>query len=161
MLSSAAGLGGLVAPLLGGCGEAEPTYSIVSFASPDARPARLNPNLPQGNGAKPTRASYSRACSTQADCVLVSFAEAPCDTCKCPNDAIAVEEQRRFFDEEGAFRDACREPATPCLADCAPLSARCERGVCTVVATGGPPPPRDAGPSPDGAPDDAGEADAE
>ena len=146
--------------VLGGCGGTDTTYVYVPIATSDARPGRLNPNEPQGSGAKPTRASYSRRCTTNADCVLVSFAEAACDTCKCPNDAIAVEEQRRFFDEEGAYRDTCREPPKPCQADCAPLAARCEGGACTVVATGGPP-VRDAGGAPDGAPGDAGGADAE
>ncbi|HRH00230.1 MAG TPA: hypothetical protein PLR99_28500 [Polyangiaceae bacterium] len=156
-LSLAASAGGLVT--LGGCSEPDPTYVFVPIASPDARPGRVNPNQPQGSGAKPNRASYSRRCTTNADCVLVSFAEAACDTCKCPNDAIAVEEQRRFFDEEGAYRDTCREAPKPCQADCAPLAARREGGACTVVATGGPP-ARDAG-APDSAPDDAGDADAE
>ena len=63
-------------------------------------------------------------------------------------------EQRRFFDEEGAFRETCRETEKPCLADCAPLAARCSSGSCTVVATGAPP-VRDAG-APDAARADAG-----
>jgi hypothetical protein len=160
--AAAASLGACVVGLaaLGGCGGTDPTYVYVPVSSSDARPGRVSPNEPQGSGAKPARATYSRKCTTNADCVLVSFAEAACDTCKCPNDAIAVEEQRRFFDEEGAFRDTCRETPKPCQADCAPLAARCEGGACTLVKTGGAP-ARDAG-APDSAPnDDAGDANPE
>ena len=113
-------------------------------AFPSARPIRPPPSSPQGSGAKPNRSTYAKACTTNGDCVLVSFAEAPCDTCKCPNYAIAVEDQRRFFDEEQAFRATCKEPDKPCLADCAPLAARCVERECTVVTTGSLP-VRDAG----------------
>jgi hypothetical protein len=125
--------------LQGGC-SSDPTPSpFLGPSTPTSSPPRpTRPDEPQGSGAKPTRASYDRTCTTIADCVLVSFAESPCDTCKCPNDAISADEKRRFFDEEQAFRDTCREAPKPCLADCAPLSARCVEGKCTVVATGTP-----------------------
>ena len=130
----------LAVALQGGCSsDPEPSPFLgpsTPASSSTGRPTR--PDQPQGSGAKPTRASYDRTCTTIADCVLVSFAESPCDTCKCPNDAISADEKRRFFDEEQAFRDTCREAPKPCLADCAPLSARCVEGKCTVVATGTP-----------------------
>ncbi len=136
-------LGPTTCGTLGAC-SSEPGSSVVFVAAPTDARARPGPNEPRGSGAKPARASYARTCTTNADCVLVSFAEAACDTCKCPNDAISVDDQRRFFDEEGAFRATCTAPDQPCLADCAPLAARCLSGACTVVTTGAPP-VRDAG----------------
>lgn len=139
-------LAGLLLSACSSDGNSVSTTDPVPF--PTSRP-RPPSSEPQGSGEKPNRSTYARACTTNGDCVLVSFAEAPCDTCKCPNYAIAVEDQRRFFDEEKAFRETCSEPATPCLADCAPLAARCIERECTVVTTGSPP-VRDAG-STDGA----------
>lgn len=141
---------------LGACSEDVPPsldYPVVVPTSTGRRPG-AGPT-PNGSGEKPNRSTYDRTCTTNADCVLVSFAEAPCDTCKCPNYAISVDDQRKFFDEEQAFRQTCNETPKPCLADCAPLAARCVASQCTVVETGAPPPPADAG-APDAAAFDAG-----
>ncbi len=130
---------------LGACTTEE---ELPPFPTPSStatsRPRRPGSSEPQGSGAKPNRSTYERACTTNADCVLVSFAESACDTCKCPNFAIAVDDQRKFFDEEQAFRETCTEPDKPCLADCAPLAARCVEKQCTVVTTGSAP-VRDSG----------------
>ncbi len=139
-----------VASLLAGCSSegGTPITSPTDAARPPPPPGRR----PTGDGGKPNRGTYSRTCTTNGDCVLVSFADSACDTCKCPNDAIAVEEQRRFYNEEQAFRDTCTETPEPCLADCSPVAARCIDRLCKAVVTGSPPPPppdasvRDGGP---------------
>jgi len=144
----------LLAPFAPACGSDSSSIDdpYLTFTAPSSTGRRPPYGEPQGSGEKPNRSTYAKACTTNADCVLVSFAEAPCDTCKCPNYAIAVDDQRKFFDEEQAFRQTCREPAKPCLADCAPLAARCVERQCTVVTTGSPPVREDAG----GAGEDAG-----
>jgi hypothetical protein len=134
----------LLAPFAPACGSDPSPSDDPSPFTPSSTGRRPPYGEPQGSGAKPNRSTYAKACTTNADCVLVSFAEAPCDTCKCPNYAIAVDDQRKFFDEEQAFRQTCTEPAKPCLADCAPLAARCVERQCTVVATGSPPVREDA-----------------
>jgi len=144
-----------LATTLGACSSPADPPILEGPPASTGRPSRPGSNVPQGSGEKPNRSSYERACTTNADCVLVSFAESPCDTCKCPNYAISVDDQRKFFDEEQAFRQTCNEPDKPCLADCAPLAARCIEALCTVVTTGSAP-VRDAGPGPDPTPD-AGE----
>jgi hypothetical protein len=133
---------GLVVSVVSACSDPAPPTVFAPSTSPPPRPS--SPFEPQGSGAKPDRSTYSRVCSQNADCVLVSFAASACDTCKCPNDAIAVDDQRKFFDEEQAYRETCFETPKPCLADCASLSARCVDKQCTVVTTGAAPTP-DAG----------------
>ena len=147
---------GFVVSVVSACSDPAPPAVFAPSTSATSRPS--SPFEPQGSGAKPDRSTYSRVCSQNADCVLVSFAASACDTCKCPNDAIAVDDQRKFFDEEQAYRETCFETPKPCLADCASLSARCVDKQCTVVTTGeAPTPDRDAGV--DASPIDAGSPD--
>lgn len=147
-----------VVSVVSACSDPAPPAVFAPSTSATSRPS--SPFEPQGSGAKPDRSTYSRACTQNADCVLVSFAASACDTCKCPNDAIAVDDQRKFFDEEQAYRETCFEKPKPCQAGCASLSARCVDKQCTVVTTGAPPTPGpDAAADVDASPVDAGTPD--